>query len=58
MISVKDVSYNYKLTIKGLLEMLGWATKDIKTGNEKISYIKDNADNYRCLSSRDIKKML
>lgn len=50
--------YNYKPTIKGLLEMLGWATNDIKNRNKKISYIKEFAKEYKCISSHDIKKLL
>lgn len=49
--------YNYKPTLKSLIEMLNWAKQDIKNKNEKIERIKNNSKNYKILKKKDIKKV-
>lgn len=50
--------YNYKPTLKSLIEMLNWAKQDIKNKNEKIEYIKNNSKKYKILKKKDIKKLI
>ncbi len=50
--------YNYKPTLKSLIEMLNWAKQDIKNKNEKIERIKNNSKNYKILKKKDIKKLI
>ena len=47
--------YNYKPTLKSMIEMLTWATNDIKNKKEKINYIKTNTKKYKILKRKDIK---
>ena len=49
--------YNYKPTLKSLIEMLKWANQDIKNKNEKIKRIIDNSKEYKILKKKDIKKI-
>lgn len=49
--------YNYKPTIKSLIEMLNWAKQDIKNKDKKINYIKNNSKNYMILDKKDIKTL-
>ena len=42
--------YNYKPTLRGLIEFFGWAKKDIKTKNKKIAEIKKYAKQFEILS--------
>lgn len=49
--------YNYKPTIKGLLEMIGWARKDLNNRDKKIQQIVNNSNNYVILKSDDIKTL-
>lgn len=51
-------NYNYKQTFKSLLEMLKWASQDIKNRKQKISYIKSNSKKYQILKKKDIEKIL
>lgn len=51
-------SYNYKPTIKSLIEMLKWANQDIRNKNIKINYIKNNSKKYKILKRKDIKKLI
>lgn len=48
-------TYNYKPTLKSLVEMLKWATNDIKNKKQKIDYIKTNTKNYKILKRKDVK---
>lgn len=48
--------YNYKPTLKGLIEMLSWAKNDIRNKEEKIEYIKKNSKKYKILTKKEIKK--
>lgn len=41
--------YNYKPTLKGLVQMMKWAHSDIKNKDEKINYIRENSKNYKIL---------
>ena len=50
--------YNYKPTLKSLIEMLNWAKQDIKNKNEKIEYIKNNSKKYKILKKKEIKKLI
>lgn len=50
--------YNYKPTLKSLIEILNWAKQDIKNKNEKIEYIKNNSKKYKILKKKDIKKLI
>lgn len=47
--------YNYKPTLKGLIQMMKWAHYDIKNKEEKINRIKENAKEYKVIKSNDIK---
>lgn len=49
--------YNYKPTLKSLLEMLGWANQDFKNKNEKIERIINYSKKYKILKNKDIKKL-
>lgn len=51
-------TYNYKPTLKSLFEMLKWAKQDIKNKKQKINYIKNNSNEYRVLTKKDIKKLM
>lgn len=46
--------YNYKPTLKGLIQMLKWAHQDVKNKEEKLKHIKSNAEKYEILKSNDI----
>ena len=50
--------YNYKPTLKSLIEMLNWAKQDIKNKNEKVEYIKNNSKKYKILKKKEIKKLI
>lgn len=54
---LKIEKYNYKPTVKSLLQMLKWAKKDIKNKNQKINYIKSNTKNYKIINSKEIMKL-
>lgn len=47
--------YNYKPTLKSLLQMLKWAKQDFKNRNEKIQYIMDTSKHYEILKKNDIR---
>ena len=49
--------YNYKPTIKSLLEILKWVNQDIKNKDEKIKRIVDNSKEYKILKKNDIKNI-
>ena len=49
--------YNYKPTLKSLLEMLKWAKQDKKNKNEKIERIINNSKKYKILKNKDIKML-
>lgn len=51
-------NYNYKPTIKSLIEMLSWAKHDIKNKETKKEYIKTNSKKYKILSKKDLKIIL
>ena len=46
--------YNYKPTLKGLIQMMKWARFDLKNKNEKINRIKENAKKYKIINSNDL----
>lgn len=46
--------YNYKPTLKGLIQMMKWAHYDIKNKNEKINRIKENVKNYKIINSNNL----
>lgn len=46
--------YNYKPTLKGLFQMLGWASKNKKEKDKKINRIVDNSKEYKVLSLKEI----
>ena len=50
--------YNYKPTLKSLVQMIKWADQDIKNKNEKIDYIKNNAKEYKVLRKKDVKLLI
>ena len=50
--------YNYKPTLKGLFQMLGWAKSGIKHKNDKINYIKENCKKYKMIDIKDINNMV
>lgn len=50
--------YNYKPTIKGLIEMFSWANSDFKKMDEKIEYIKNNSKKYEIISTKEIKNLI
>ena len=50
-------AYNYKPTLKGLIEMLGWAKDGVKYKHEKIKLIINNSKKYRILKKKDIKEL-
>lgn len=47
-------NYNYKPTIKGLVQMLGWARNNTKNKDKKIQRIIDNCKEYKILNLEDI----
>ncbi len=49
--------YNYKPTLKSLLEMLSWAKADFKNKNEKMERIIENSKNYKILKKKDMEKL-
>ncbi len=49
--------YNYKPTLKSLIEMLKWAKQDCKNKSKKIKCIISNAKEYKILKKKDIKKL-
>lgn len=51
-------SYNYRPTINSLIQMLKWAKKDLQNRNNKIDYIKENANNYKIITLSDIKRIV
>ncbi len=51
-------NYNYKPTIKSLIEMLGWAKNDLRNKNKKIKYIKEHSKKYKIISKEDINLMI
>lgn len=50
--------YNYKPTLKGLIEMYKWAIKDIKKRDDKIKELEGYKDKLHIVNSKDIKKIL
>ena len=50
--------YNYKPTMISLIEMLKWATQDLKNKKSKITYIKENAKSYQILYKKEINKLI
>ena len=50
--------YNYQPTLKGLLQMLQWAKKDLKNKKLKLQYIKENAKEYKILYHKDMNQLL
>lgn len=50
--------YNYKPTLEGLIQMLKWVTKDIKSRNQDIGKLKTENKNVRVLNFKDIKDMI
>ena len=49
--------YNYKPTLKSLIEMLKWVKKDIKNKKKKIERIINNSKDYKLLKNKDLKKL-
>lgn len=49
--------YNYKPTLKGLIQMMKWARQDIKNKDEKINRIKELAKNYKVINSNDLSEI-
>lgn len=50
--------YNYKPTIKGLIQMIGWVNSDLKNKSDKIDFIKNNSKKYEIISKKDIKRII
>ena len=50
--------YNYKPTIKSLIDMLKWAKSDLKNKNKKLDYIKNNSKNYCILNKRKVEDIV
>ena len=50
-------NYNYKPTLNGLFEMLGWARKNTKEKDKKIKRIIDNCKDYRILNLKEINEL-
>lgn len=50
--------YNYKPTLKSLVQMIKWASQDIKNKNQKIDYIKNNSKEYKILKRKDINLLI
>ena len=46
--------YNYKPTLKGLIQMFKWAYQDIKNKEEKLRYIKENSKKYEIINDKNI----
>ena len=49
-------SYNYKPTLRSLIEMFGWLRKDLKNKNNKVIYIKNNSKKYKIITLKDIRR--
>lgn len=49
--------YNYKPTLKGLIQMMKWARQDIKNKDEKINRIKELAKNYKVINSNNLSEI-
>lgn len=50
--------YNYKPTIKSLIDMITWLHNDLKSRNIKIKEIRKNNDNVVILNKKLIKKLM
>lgn len=46
--------YNYKPTLRGLIQMIKWAHQDIKNKEEKIKRIKENSKKYEIINNKNI----
>lgn len=51
-------TYNYKPTLKSLLQMLSWAKEYFKNESAKMKYINENSKNTKVLKRKDIKKLI
>lgn len=49
--------YNYKPTLKGLIQMIKWARQDLKNKDKKIEYIQESSKEYKILYKKDIKQL-
>lgn len=49
--------FNYKPTMKGLIQMMRWAHQDIKNKSEKINRIKENAKKYKIIKSNNLNEI-
>ena len=49
--------YNYKPTLKGLIQMMKWAHHDIRNKAEKINYIKQIARKYKVINSNELSEI-
>ena len=49
--------YNYKPTLKGLIQMVKWARQDLKNKDKKIEYIQESSKEYKILYKKDIKQL-
>lgn len=52
---LKLENYNYKPTLKSLIQMLKWAYN--YSEKDKIKYIKENSKNYKILTKKDIEEL-
>lgn len=50
--------YNYKPTLKGLVQMLKWARQDLNNRNLKIQFIKNNSKKCKILKMKDVRKLV
>lgn len=50
--------YNYKPTIKGLIQMMKWARQDIESKNEKINRINELSKNYKVIKSNELSEII
>lgn len=50
--------YNYKPTIKGLIQMMKWVRQDIESKNEKINRINELSKNYKVIKSNELSEII
>lgn len=55
---LKLETYNYKPTLKSLIQMLSWAKAYFKNESTKMKYITENSKNIKVLKRKDIKKLI
>ena len=50
--------YNYKPTLKGLKDMLGWARSNTKKRDKRIASAKELSNNVQLLTLKDVNRMI